>query len=134
MAADGAYEKLLLDIEITKNSGCLTCRAAAQVYPVVAGWRSPGQGDLELTASEIHAPAGRSCALFRFDRIDVEERLLDVASPGRFADSSVDGLCGLLYRIRNTGSQPFHGWLTAIRNPGPDPDPRRHQARPAGAW
>ena len=112
MAADGAYEKLLLDIEITKNSGCLTCRAAAQVYPVVAGWRSPGQGDLELTASEIHAPAGRSCALFRFDRIDVEERLLDVASPGRFADSSVDGLCGLLYRIRNTGSQPFHGWLS----------------------
>jgi len=132
MAASGAYEKLLFDIENIKNNGCLMCRAAARVYPVVAGWRSSGQGDLELTASEIHAPAGRSCSPFRFDRIDGEERLLDVASPRRFADSSIDGLCGVLYRIRNAGSRPFHAFLrvrprSAIQNRAPAQ--RRNGAR-----
>ena len=111
MAEEGAFAKLLSDMEVRRKSTCMTCRAAAAVYPVVVGLGGPGKGDLELTANEVRAPEGRSCALVKFGRAYGEETALDMASIGRFADSPADGLCGMVYRLRNASSAPFHGWL-----------------------
>ena len=113
MAAGGAYDKMLWDMNAAKSGDCMTCRAAAAIYPVVAGLGQPGKGDMEMTASEIRAPNGRSCSSIRFATASPEERQVRTETDGRFAASSSKGLCGLVYRLRNTGSQPFHVWLSA---------------------
>ena len=37
MAEEGAFAKLLSDMEVRRKSVCMTCRAAAAVYPVGGG-------------------------------------------------------------------------------------------------
>ena len=112
LAAGGAYDKLLRDMDAAKSGDCMTCRAAAAIYPVVAGLGQPGKGDMEMTASEIRAPDGRSCSSIRF-AAPPEGRPVRTETEGRFAASPSKGLCGLVYRLRNTGSRPFHVWLSA---------------------
>ena len=115
MAADGAYDKLLRDLETTKTGSCTTCWAATAIYPLVAGLGQPGKEDMKLTASEVRAPNGRSCSSVRFATTPPKERQVQIEADDRFAASLSDGLCGLVYRLRNDGLQPFHGWLS-IRN------------------
>ncbi len=112
MAANGVYEKLLHDLETTKMGTCMTCRAAAAIYPVVAGFGKPGKRDIELSASELRAPYKRTCTSVRFAAVSPEERPVLTQNGGRFAASSAKGLCGLVYRLRNAGTQPFYGWLS----------------------
>jgi len=112
MAADGAYDKLLRDLEATKTGSCTTCWAATAIYPLVAGLGQPGKEDMKLTVSEVRAPNGRSCSSVRFATTPPEERSVQIEADDRFAASLSDGLCGLVYRLRNAGSAPFHGWLS----------------------
>lgn len=111
MAAKGAYEKLLQDMKITKTSACMTCRASAAIYPLLARLGQTGRRD-ELTAKEVRAPKGRTCASVRFSSDTPVERPVQEEADERFASSTADGLCGLVYKLKNAGSQTFHGWLS----------------------
>ena len=107
LAAGGAYDKLLRDMDAAKTGDCMTCRVAAAIYPVVAGLGQPGKGDIEMTAIEVRAPNGRPCSSIRYDA-PPEGRPVRTKNDGRFATSSSKGLCRLVYRLKNTGSQPFY--------------------------
>ena len=112
MAAEGTYDKLLRDLETTKTGACMICRVAAAFCPLVAGLGRAGKEDIELAASEVRPPDRQSCTSVRFATASPEEHPVLIQPDGLFAASLAEGLCGLVYRLKNAGSQPFHGWLS----------------------
>ena len=112
LADRGRYRQLDSALETTEAGGCLSCKAAAQVFASYVDVVRPEAAGLQLSAVERRAPGSKSCTVLRFGRAKPVEVEIAAAATGDLAPSMAKGLCAVIYRVANAGDAPVHVWLS----------------------
>ena len=125
---EGRYGDLERVLRAVNKSDCMTCKWSRRLFVAYADRVRPSHDTLQLHAIELRAPAGRTCTSVGFGRIEPERLELSTTTTHEFPSSKGDGLCGMEFRITNTGGDRVHVWLDLVQPGRVSPNARGEEA------